>query len=221
MPAINSIGKNVTIFDPVQLGFPSREHLDKQMWPGVIIGDDCIIRTGAIIYSDVVIGSQCQTGHNVMIREKTIIGNHTSVGTGTIIEGNVQIGDNVSIQSRAFIPTNTKIGSNVFIGPNVIMTNDRYPPTGIGGLVGATIENFAAIGANVTLIPGVTIGRGAVIAAGSVVTKDVPPGMMAVGNPARLRPLPEPMKQRFASSGLCEEVHEKDQPPSIKLINEA
>lgn len=196
MPAKNIIGKNVTIFDPVQLGFPSREHLGKKEWPGVTVGDDCIIRSGSILYSDVVIGSQCQTGHNVMIREKTVIGNHTAVGTSTVIEGNVIIGDNVSIQSQAFIPTNTKIGSNVFIGPNVVITNDKYPPTGIGGLVGATIDDFAAIGANVTLLPGVKIGRAAVVAAGSVVTKDVPAGMMAMGNPARLRDLPEEMKNR-------------------------
>ena len=196
MPAKNIIVKNVTIFDPVQLGFPSRDHLGKEEWPGVTIGDDCIIRSGSILYSDVVIGNQCQTGHNVMIREKTYIGNHTAVGTSTVIEGNVTIGDNVSIQSQAFIPTNTTIGSNVFIGPNVVITNDKYPPTGIGGLVGATIDDFAAIGANVTLLPGVKIGRAAVVAAGSVVTKDVPAGMMAMGNPARLRDLPEQMKNR-------------------------
>lgn len=59
-----------------------------------------------------------------------------------------------------------------------------------------TNEDFAAIGANVTLLPGVTIGRAAVVAAGSVVTKDVPAGMMAIGNPARLRDLPEEMKNR-------------------------
>jgi len=195
MPAKNIIGKNVTIFEPVQLGFQSREHLGKEEWPGVTVGDDCIIRSGSILYSDVVIGNQCQTGHNVMIREKTFIGNHTAVGTSTVIEGNVTIGDNVSIQSQAFIPTNTKIGNNVFIGPNVVITNDKYPPTGIGGLVGATIEDYAVIGANVTLLPGVTIGRAAVVAAGSVVTKDVPAGMMAVGNPARLRDVPKQMQQ--------------------------
>ena len=196
MPAKNIIGKNPAIFEPVQLGFPSREHLGKEEWPGVTVGDDCIIRSGTILYSDVVIGNQCQTGHNVMIREKTFIGNHTAIGTSTVIEGNVTIGDNVSIQSQAFIPTNTKIGSNVFIGPNVVITNDKYPPTGIGGLVGATIDDYAAIGANVTLLPGVTIGRAAVVAAGSVITRDVPAGMMAVGNPARLRDLPEQMKNR-------------------------
>ena len=57
MPAQNTIGKNVTIFDPVQLGFPSREHLGKEDWPGVVIGDDCVIRSGSVIYSDVVFGN--------------------------------------------------------------------------------------------------------------------------------------------------------------------
>ena len=210
MPAKNIFGKNVMIFEPVQLGFPSREHLGKGEWPGVTIGDDCIIRSGSILYSDVVFGSQCQTGHNVMIREKTFIGNHTAVGTSTVIEGNVIIGDNVSIQSQAFIPTNTKIGSNVFIGPNVVITNDKYPPTGIGGLVGATINDYAAIGANVTLLPGVTIGRAAVVAAGSVVTKDVPAGMMAIGNPARLRDLPEKMRYMHSRHSFDSNISVKE-----------
>lgn len=221
MPADNSIGKNVTIYGPVQFGFPSQEHLGKKRWPGVIIGDDCIIRSGSILYSDVVIGNLCQIGHNVMIREKTSVGNHTEIGTNTIIEGNVRIGHNVSIQSQSFIPMNTKIGSNVFLGPNVVMTNDRYPLKGVGGLVGAAIEDFASIGANVTLTPGITIGRAAVIAAGSVVTKDVPAGMLAVGNPARLRTLPEQMRPTSESALLYEQTGAKTRPLPMKLRNEA
>lgn len=195
MAAVNRIGKNVMIFEPVQLGFPSREHIGKDEWSGVVIGDECIIRSGSIIYSDVVIGDKCQTGHNVMIREKTFIGNGTSIGTSTVIEGNVEIGSNVSIQSQAFIPINTKIGNNVFIGPNVVITNDKYPPTGAGRLSGAVIEDCAAVGANATLLPGIVIGKGAFVAAGSVVTKDVPDGMMAIGNPARIRDLPKMMRK--------------------------
>ena len=197
MPAKNKIGKNVTIFEPVQLGFPSRENLGRDEWEGVVIGDDCIIRSGSVIYSDVVIGKGCQTGHNVLIREKTIVGDYTAVGTATVIDGNVTIGKNVSVQSQAYIPPATKIGNDVFIGPNVVITNDMYPPTGIGGLQGATIEDCAAIGANATLIPGIIIGRGAFVAAGSVVTKDVPAGMMAIGNPAKIKDLPKAMRKNI------------------------
>lgn len=196
MPAKNSIGKNPTFFEPVQIGFPSREHLGKEEWPGAKIGDNCTIRSGTIIYSDVIIGDNCQTGHNTLIREHTVIGNHTAIGTAAVIDGNVTIGHDVSIQSQAYIPPATTIGNHVFIGPNVVITNDRYPPTGIGGMQGATIEDYAAIGANSTLVPGVKIGRGAFVAAGSVVTKDVPPYTMAMGNPARHRDLPEQMKNR-------------------------
>lgn len=147
------------------------------------------------MYCDVHIGDHFQCGHNVMIREHTTIGDDTAIGTSTVIEGNCVIGKGVSIQSMVFIPTHTTIGDRVFIGPNAVLTNDRYPPSGRPDLTGPVIEDDAAIGANVTILPGVRIGKGAAVAAGSVVTKDVPAGMMAVGSPARLRPLPPEMRR--------------------------
>ena len=73
------------------------------------------------------------------------------------------------------------------------LTNDRYPPSGKPRLEGPVIGDYAAIGAAAVILPGVSIGRGAAIAAGSVVTHDVPAGMMAVGSPARIKPLPVEM----------------------------
>ena len=191
----NSIGKGAQIFEPVILGFPSRDFLGKTKYPGTIIGDNAVLRTGTIIYCTVTAGDTFSTGHNVIIREKTTIGNNTAIGTATIIEGNCAIGSNVRIQSMVFIPTNTEIGDGVFIGPNSILTNDRYPPFGRPELRGPTLENNATIGGNVTILPGVRVGECAAVAAGSVVTKDVPAGMLALGSPARIRALPKEMRR--------------------------
>ena len=187
---INRIGVGSQVFEPVTLGFPSREFMGKSGFTGTTIGNDAVLRSGTILYCEVVIGDRFQTGHNVMIREKTRIGDHVSIGTGAIIEGNTRIGNDVNLQSMVYIPTNTTIGDRVFIGPNAVLTNDRYPPSGIVGLAGPVVECDAAIGANATLLPGVHIGEGALVAAAAVVTRDVPAHMLAVGAPAKIRDLP-------------------------------
>jgi acetyltransferase-like isoleucine patch superfamily enzyme len=188
---INVIGENAQIFEPVTIGFPSRENIGKTGFSGTTIGHHAVLRSGTIIYCDVIIGDNFQSGHNTLIREKTRIGDRTAIGTATIIDGNTRIGNDVSLQSMVYIPTNTIIGDHVFIGPNAVLTNDRYPPS--GSLTGPVIKTGAAIGANATIIPGVCIGEGAFIAAGSIVTRDVPDYMMAIGTPARIKELPQEM----------------------------
>lgn len=161
-------------------------------------GERATIRTGTIIYGDVTAGDYFQTGHNVMIREKTTIGDHVVVGTGTVIDGNVTIGSFVKIESNCYIPTHVTIGSQVFIGPGVTFTNDRYPlklrdqykPEG------PVIEDGVTIGGGAVLCPGVRIGQDAFIAAGAVVTRDVPPRSLAIGVPAQIKPLPEKLDER-------------------------
>jgi len=188
---INVIGEGAQIFEPVTLGFPSRENLGKTGFVGSTIGDHAILRSGTIIYCDVVIGNNFQSGHNTLIRERTRIGDRTSIGTATVIDGNTVIGNNVNLQSMVYVPTNTTIDDHVFIGPNAVLTNDRYPPS--SSLKGPVIKTGAAIGANATILPGVCIGAGALVAAGSVVTRDVPDNMLAVGSPARMREMPQEM----------------------------
>jgi acetyltransferase-like isoleucine patch superfamily enzyme len=188
---INKIGDDVQIFEPVIIGFPSREKMGKNGFFGTTIGHHAVLRSGTIIYCDVIIGDHFQSGHNTLIREKTRIGNRTAVGTATVIDGNTSIGSGVSLQSMVYIPTNTTIEDHVFIGPNAVLTNDRYPPSGC--LEGPTIKTGAAIGANATILPGVCIGEGAFVAAGSIVTRDVPDYMMAIGVPARIKELPNEM----------------------------
>jgi acetyltransferase-like isoleucine patch superfamily enzyme len=196
---VNTLGEGAQVFEPVTLGFPSRDKIGKTGFIGTVIGKDCILRSGTIIYCDVTIGDWFQCGHNVLVREGTQIGNRVSIGTATIIEGNVVIGNNVNLQSMVYIPTNTRIGNDVFIGPNAILTNDRYPPTGIGGLNGPDIQNGAAIGANAIILPGVCIGEEALVAAGAIVTRDIPPHMLAIGAPARIKKLPDALAHRTIS----------------------
>lgn len=156
-----------------------------------VIGDDATIRSGTVIYDDVTIGDGFTTGHGALVREATTIGDDVVVGTNTVIDGQTTIGSNVSMQTNVYVPTNTTIGDRVFIGPAATFTNDPYPIRRSAELEGPTLEDDVSVGANATLLPGVTIGAGAFVAAGAVVTDDVPPGMLAVGAPAEHRPLPE------------------------------
>jgi len=193
---INSIPSDAQIFEPVDIGFPSRERMRQSGFTGTIIGARAIIRSGSILYCDVEIGDDFQCGHNVIIREHTKIRDRTSIGTASVIEGHSSIGNDVNIQSMVYIPTNTTIGNRVFIGPNAVLTNDRYPPSGKPRLQGPALLDRCVIGANATILPMVTIGEGAAVAAASVVTKDVPAGKLAIGAPAKIRDLPKELIRR-------------------------
>lgn len=163
----------------------------KKMSKPPLIGKNPLIRSNTIIYNDVEIGDNFKTGHNVVIREKTAIGDNVLLGTNTVIEGHCNIGSNVSIQSNVYIPKNVLIEDYVFIGPCTCFTNDKYPIRIDYDLKGPTIRKGASIGANSTFLSDVEIGEGAMVAAGSIVTHDVPPFYLAIGTPARIKRLPE------------------------------
>jgi acetyltransferase-like isoleucine patch superfamily enzyme len=187
------VGKNCKISEDVTLGLKYKEDCKK-----AAIGDNAVIRLGTIIYGDVEIGDNFKTGHLVLIREKTKIGNMVVIGSNTVIDGWVEIGDFVKIESNVYIPTHTKIGSYVFIGPGAVLTNDKYPQRLRDEYEpeGPIIEDSVTIGANATILPGIKIEEGSFVAAGSVVTKDVPPWNLAIGVPAIIKPLPEKLKER-------------------------
>lgn len=161
------------------------------------IGKNAIIRAWTIIYDDVVIGDNFVTGHFVLIREHTKIGDNVMIGTLSVIDGECKVGDNTRIQTGVYIPRNTFIGKNVFIGPNAVLLNDKYPLRRRDEieLIGPIIEDNVTIGGNSTILPGIRIGEGSFVAAGSVVTKDVPPWSLAIGVPADIKPLPEKLKE--------------------------
>ncbi|MFP9191294.1 acyltransferase [Natrialbaceae archaeon A-CW1-1] len=159
-----------------------------------VLGTDVTVRAGTIIYDDVVIGDRFSTGHNALVRELTEIGDDVLVGTNTVIDGRTQIGSNVSLQTGVYIPSHTDIGSHVFVGPRAVLTNDPYPIREDVELVGPRLEDHVSIGANATILPGVTIGEGSFVAAGAVVVDDVPPETLAIGAPATHRPLPDALQ---------------------------
>jgi acetyltransferase-like isoleucine patch superfamily enzyme len=156
------------------------------------VGAAARIRSHTVIYRGNAIGDRFQTGHGVLVRESNDIGSDVSIGSHTIVEHHVRIGDRVRIHSNAFIPEFSVIEAGAWIGPCVTLTNARYPKSreAKATLAGPIIREGAKIGANATLLPGVVIGRRALVGAGSVVTRDVPDDAVVVGNPARfVRPL--------------------------------
>lgn len=159
-----------------------------------VIGKNYTIRSNSIIYNDVVIGDNFRTGHNVVIRENTNIGDDVLIGTNTVIEGDVIIGNDVSIQSNVYIPTNSVIEDNVFIGPCACFTNDKYPVRINYELQGPKVRRGASIGGNTTFLSNVEVGEGSIVAAGAIVIHSVPPFYLAIGTPARIKPLPDHLK---------------------------
>lgn len=159
-----------------------------------VIGSNYTIRSNSIIYNDVVIGDNFRTGHNVVIRENTNIGDDVLIGTNTVIEGDVIIGNDVSIQSNVYIPTNSVIEDNVFIGPCACFTNDKYPVRINYELQGPKVRRGASIGGNTTFLSNVEVGEGSIVAAGAIVIHSVPPFYLAIGTPARIKPLPDHLK---------------------------
>ncbi len=134
------------------------------------------------------IGEGTKVWQFVVILKGAKVGKNCNICAQTLIEGDVVIGDNVTIKSGVQLWDGTRIGNNVFIGPNATFTNDAFPrskqyPSEFDVI---TIKDFASIGANATILPGITIGESAMIGAGSVVTKDVPPNAVVVGNPAKI-----------------------------------
>lgn len=113
------------------------------------------------------------------------IGEGTTIGAFVEIGHEVKIGKFCKIEAFAFIPPGVIIGDHVFIGPHVCLMNDKYPKSrGDWTQVTTVVEDRAAIGANATILPGVTIGKYATVGAGAVVTKDIPDKETWVGNPA-------------------------------------
>lgn len=153
-----------------------------------VIGADAHVRSHTVIYAGNRIGRGFQTGHGVLVRELNEIGDEVSVGSGSIVEHHVRIGHRVRLHSRVFVPEFSTLEDDCWLGPNVVLTNAKYPRSRDvkRTLVGPVIERGAKIGANATILAGVRIGRNALVGAGAVVTRDVPPGAVVAGNPARI-----------------------------------
>ena len=148
------------------------------------IGPAARIRSGTVIYAGSTIGAGLETGHNVVIREENIIGDGLIIWNSSTIDYGCVIGDGIKIHCNVYVAQFTTLEDDVFLAPGVMIANDPHPLCGLC-MRGPTIKRGARIGVNATLLSHITIGEGALIGAGSVVTRDIPAHTLAYGNPAR------------------------------------
>jgi UDP-3-O-[3-hydroxymyristoyl] glucosamine N-acyltransferase len=164
-----------------------------------ILGARANIRSHTVVYAGVSIGADFETGHRVTIREGTVIGKSVRVGTLTDIQGDCSIDDYARLHSGVFVAKLCKIGRYAWLLPRVVLTNDPTPPS--DRLSGCTVGNYSVVAAGALILPGVTLGTGSLVAAMACVGIDVPPGMVAMGVPARI-------------SGRTSDIRLRGEPPA-------
>ena len=157
--------------------------------PPVEIGDGTIVSSGAIVFAGSQIGARVILGDQSCVRERVTMGDDVVLGRGSLVENDTSIGAMTRIQAEAYITAYSTLEDHVFIAPCVVTTNDNF----MGRterrhelMKGPTIRRGARIGGGAVLCPGIEIGEEAFVGAGAVVTKDVPPRVIVVGNPARV-----------------------------------
>jgi len=187
------VGDNCVLQDNVVLGkqprLGSRSTSKKVDLPPLVLGSNVAVCTGSIVYAGTTIGDRVIIGDLASVRERCTVGDDTVVGRGTCVENEVAIGARNSIQSNCYITRASVLEDDVFIAPCVSTTNDNF----MGRtekrhelLKGATIRRGARVGGGAVLLPGIEIGEEAFIAAGALVTKNVPSGKVVAGLPARV-----------------------------------
>lgn len=154
----------------------------------LVIEDGVIICTGAVVYAGAWIGAEAIVGDQAQVRERARVGAKSVVGRGSCVDFDARVGERVLIQTSVYVTGLAVVEDDVFLGPGVVMTNDdamgRHPRG--EPLRGPVLRRACRVGGGAVLVPGVEIGEEAFVAAGAVVTADVPPRTVVMGVPARV-----------------------------------
>jgi len=148
------------------------------------------IHPSAEVSDKASIGKDTRIWHQAQVREGAVVGENCNIGKNVYVDAEVVIGSNVKIQNNACIYRGVTLEDDVFVGPGVVFTNDLYPRARLWSgsrLKKTLVKEGASVGANSTIICGNTIGRHALVGAGSVVTADIPDHALAYGNPASVK----------------------------------
>jgi UDP-2-acetamido-3-amino-2,3-dideoxy-glucuronate N-acetyltransferase len=193
------IGDNVRIDDGTVIGkrpmraANSAVTSDKDV-PPATIGPNCIIGTHVVIYRGCKIGDRVLVADLSTIRENVTIGEFTIVGRGVAIENFCKIGRYVKLETNVYITAYSELEDRVFVAPCVATSNDNYVGRSeerFKHFKGVTVKKGGRIGVNATILPGITIGKDTLVAAGALITRDAPDGKILAGVPAKeLRDVP-------------------------------
>jgi acetyltransferase-like isoleucine patch superfamily enzyme len=192
------LGAGCRILDNAVVGkqptLGKRSTTKKEPLPPAVIGEGATISTSAIVFAGSTVGEGAIVGDQACVRERVTLGADTVVGGSSLVENDTVVGDRTRIQANAYVTAYTTIEDDVFIAPCVQTTNDNFmgrTEKRLELMKGPTIRRGARVGGGAVLCPGVEIGEEAFVGAGAVVTKDVAPRTVVVGNPAHyLRDVP-------------------------------
>ncbi len=186
------IGDGCAILDGAVLGktptLAQRSTAPRGKLEPLVLEAGATVCAGAIVFAGSTIGAGSIVGDQACVRERTTIGAETVIGRACGVDNDVTVGDRVRVQSQAYLTGYSVVEDDVFIGPCAMTTNDdamgRHPAG--AELRGATLRRACRIGGGAVLLPGVEIGEEAFVAAGAVVTNDVPARKLVMGVPARV-----------------------------------
>jgi len=193
------LGEGVRVLENAVVGkqptLSARSTTRREPLPPAVLGDGAVVSTGAIVFAGTTIGARTIVGDQACVRERVTLGEDVVVGRGSLVENDTTVGARTRIQANAYVTGYSLLEEDVFVAPCVATTNDNFmgrTDRRLELMRGPTIRRGARIGGGAVLCPGVEVGEEAFVGAGAVVTRDVPPRVVVVGNPARvLRPVPE------------------------------